>query len=61
MARDQPRAGLGQGGGKGPVAPDAQLSKEEIDLLIFAPGFSTAASITNVSGAAWAWTWSART
>jgi two-component system chemotaxis sensor kinase CheA len=26
------------------------LSKEEIDNLIFAPGFSTAASITNVSG-----------
>ncbi|WP_353226627.1 chemotaxis protein CheA [Novosphingobium sp.] len=35
---------------KGLVAPDAVLSKEEIDLLIFAPGFSTAAQITNVSG-----------
>jgi two-component system chemotaxis sensor kinase CheA len=35
---------------KGLVAPDAALSKEEIDLLIFAPGFSTAAQITNVSG-----------
>ena len=35
---------------KGLVAPDAQLSKEEIDMLIFAPGFSTAAAITNVSG-----------
>ncbi len=35
---------------KGLVAPDAQLSKEEIDHLIFAPGFSTAAQITNVSG-----------
>jgi two-component system chemotaxis sensor kinase CheA len=35
---------------KGLVAPDAQLSKEEIDHLIFAPGFSTAAAITNVSG-----------
>ncbi len=35
---------------KGLVAPDAQLSKEEIDHLIFAPGFSTAATITNVSG-----------
>lgn len=35
---------------KGLVAPDAVLSKEEIDQLIFAPGFSTAASITNVSG-----------
>ncbi|WP_226017593.1 chemotaxis protein CheA [Novosphingobium sp. FKTRR1] len=35
---------------KGLVAPDAVMSKEEIDQLIFAPGFSTAASITNVSG-----------
>ncbi len=35
---------------KGLVAPDAQMSKEEIDMLIFAPGFSTAAQITNVSG-----------
>jgi len=35
---------------KGLVAPDAQLSREEIDQLIFAPGFSTAATITNVSG-----------
>jgi two-component system chemotaxis sensor kinase CheA len=35
---------------KGLVAQDAVLSKEEIDLLIFAPGFSTAQTITNVSG-----------
>ena len=35
---------------KGLVAPDAQLSREEIDQLIFAPGFSTAQTITNVSG-----------
>jgi two-component system, chemotaxis family, sensor kinase CheA len=35
---------------KGLIAPDAQLSKEEIDLLIFAPGFSTAQQVTNVSG-----------
>ena len=35
---------------KGLVAADAQLSKDEIDMLIFAPGFSTAAAITNVSG-----------
>jgi len=35
---------------KGLVSPDAQLSKEEIDNLIFAPGFSTASTITNVSG-----------
>lgn len=35
---------------KGLIAPDAQLSKEEIDHLIFAAGFSTAAQVTNVSG-----------
>ena len=35
---------------KGLVAADAQMSKEDIDHLIFAPGFSTAAQITNVSG-----------
>ena len=35
---------------KGLVAPDAQLSKEDIDLLIFAPGFSTASQISNISG-----------
>lgn len=35
---------------KGLISPDAQLSKEEIDNLIFAPGFSTASTITNVSG-----------
>ena len=35
---------------KGIISPDAQLSKEEIDNLIFAPGFSTAQVITNVSG-----------
>lgn len=35
---------------KGLVAPDAQLSKEEIDALIFAPGFSTAQTVSNISG-----------
>ncbi|WDF73243.1 chemotaxis protein CheA [Novosphingobium sp. KACC 22771] len=35
---------------KGIVAPDAVMSKEEIEQLIFAAGFSTAATITNVSG-----------
>ncbi|WP_294318275.1 chemotaxis protein CheA [uncultured Sphingomonas sp.] len=35
---------------KGIIMPDAVLSDEEIDNLIFAPGFSTAAAITNVSG-----------
>ena len=35
---------------KGLVAPDAVLSKEDIDLLIFAPGFSTAQQVSNISG-----------
>lgn len=35
---------------KGLVAPDAVLSKEEIDALIFAPGFSTAQQVSNISG-----------
>jgi two-component system, chemotaxis family, sensor kinase CheA len=35
---------------KGLVAPDAQLSAEEIDHLIFAPGFSTAQTVSNISG-----------
>tara|TARA_R110000782_G_scaffold49622_2_gene107910 strand:+ start:44141 stop:46450 length:2310 start_codon:yes stop_codon:yes gene_type:complete len=35
---------------KGLVAPGTQLSNEEIDHLIFAPGFSTAASVSNISG-----------
>jgi len=35
---------------KGLVNPDIQMSKEEIDNLIFAPGFSTADTVTNVSG-----------
>jgi two-component system chemotaxis sensor kinase CheA len=35
---------------RGLVAADAQLSNEEIDNLIFAPGFSTAATVSSVSG-----------
>jgi two-component system chemotaxis sensor kinase CheA len=35
---------------KGLIPADAQLSNEEIDNLIFAPGFSTAATISNISG-----------
>lgn len=35
---------------KGIVAPGAQLSNEEIDNLIFAPGFSTAEKVSNISG-----------
>jgi two-component system chemotaxis sensor kinase CheA len=32
------------------VAPDAQLSDADIDNLLFLPGFSTAASVSNISG-----------
>ena len=32
------------------IAPDAILSDEEVDNLIFAPGFSTAATVSNISG-----------
>ncbi len=35
---------------KGLVAPGTQLSNEEIDHLIFAPGFSTAEQVSNISG-----------
>ncbi|MCI4662760.1 MAG: chemotaxis protein CheA [Neomegalonema sp.] len=35
---------------KGIVPEEAQLTPEEIDMLIFAPGFSTAAAVSNVSG-----------
>ncbi len=35
---------------KGLIAPDAVLSDQEIDHLLFAPGFSTATEITNLSG-----------
>ncbi|MFA5990197.1 MAG: chemotaxis protein CheA [Sphingomonas sp.] len=35
---------------KGLISADAHLSDEEIDNLIFAPGFSTAATISSVSG-----------
>ncbi len=35
---------------KGIIAPDAELSKKEIYNLIFAPGFSTAETVTDVSG-----------
>lgn len=35
---------------KGIVPANASLSEEEIDELIFAPGFSTAAQVTDVSG-----------
>lgn len=35
---------------KGLIDPDAQLSDEEIDNLIFLPGFSTASTVTDMSG-----------
>ena len=35
---------------KGLVAADALLSEQEIDHLLFAPGFSTAREVTNLSG-----------
>jgi two-component system chemotaxis sensor kinase CheA len=35
---------------RGIVAADAQLSNDEIDELIYAPGFSTADAVTDVSG-----------
>jgi two-component system chemotaxis sensor kinase CheA len=35
---------------RGIVLPDAVLTDEEIDNLIFAPGFSTAATVSNISG-----------
>jgi two-component system chemotaxis sensor kinase CheA len=35
---------------RGIVSEDAQLSESEIDDLIFAPGFSTAATVSDVSG-----------
>jgi two-component system chemotaxis sensor kinase CheA len=35
---------------RGLIPPEAQLSEQEIDHLLFAPGFSTAAQVTNLSG-----------
>jgi two-component system chemotaxis sensor kinase CheA len=35
---------------KGLIAPDAVLTDEQIDNLIFAPGFSTAAVVSDISG-----------
>ncbi len=43
---------------KGLVNPTAELSDPEIDALLFLPGFSTSASVSNLSGRAWASTWS---
>ena len=35
---------------RGIIGADAQLSDEDVDNLIFAPGFSTAATVSNISG-----------
>ncbi|NOZ33579.1 MAG: chemotaxis protein CheA, partial [Alphaproteobacteria bacterium] len=35
---------------RGVIAPDQQLSEEQIDNLVFAPGFSTASSVSDISG-----------
>lgn len=35
---------------KGLISPDAELTEGEIDNLLFAPGFSTAAEVSNLSG-----------
>lgn len=35
---------------KGVVSPNAQLSDSEVYHLIFEPGFSTAAQVTDISG-----------
>jgi two-component system chemotaxis sensor kinase CheA len=35
---------------KGLIDPDAQMSDEDIDNLIFLPGFSTASTVTDMSG-----------
>jgi two-component system chemotaxis sensor kinase CheA len=35
---------------KGLISADAQMTDEEIDNLIFAPGFSTAATVSDISG-----------
>jgi two-component system chemotaxis sensor kinase CheA len=35
---------------KGLISPEAELAPSEIDNLLFMPGFSTAASVTNLSG-----------
>ena len=35
---------------RGVVSPDQQLTDEQIDELVFAPGFSTAESISDISG-----------
>ncbi|MGL1562950.1 ATP-binding protein, partial [Vibrio parahaemolyticus] len=35
---------------KGLIPADAQLTDDEVDNLIFLPGFSTASTVSNISG-----------
>ena len=44
---------------RGLITADQVLSDEEVDNLIFLPGFSTAETITDVSGRGVAWMWCA--
>lgn len=46
---DRPRV-LAKAVERGLIAADAVLNDEEIDALIFAPGFSTAQTLSNISG-----------
>jgi two-component system, chemotaxis family, sensor kinase CheA len=45
-----PEVLLAKGIEKGLVAPDAELTEQQIFSLILAPGFSTAAQVTDISG-----------
>jgi two-component system chemotaxis sensor kinase CheA len=47
IARDRV---LAKARGQGLVAPEAALSDDEVDNLIFAPGFSTAEAVSDISG-----------
>jgi chemosensory pili system protein ChpA (sensor histidine kinase/response regulator) len=38
---------------------DSRPTEAELASLIFAPGFTTAEEVTELAGAAWAWTWCA--
>ena len=57
-AGSEPAAILAKASERGMVPAGAELSDREIYDLIFQPGFSTAEKVTDVSGGAWAWTWS---
>ena len=44
-----------QGGGAGGIAPGAVLGDQELLQVVFQPGFSTAAAVTNLSGRGVGW------